>query len=189
MRFSDITHDTQAHYTLTEAGEYMFFMKNRSGSILFDMLCPAIRLNIVGIYEGNNSDELYINLRQRHVAEDCHSHTLIACVLRDNSQFIFNGTIAVKSGASQAVGSLTNRNLLMDKSSRAQSKPQLEIHNNDVRCRHASTTSSPPSEQMAYARSRGMTLPQAKEFLARAFLEEAYSTVRPYFSHEKNTAR
>jgi Fe-S cluster assembly protein SufD len=99
------------------------------------------------------------------------SRQLYKGVLRDRSRAVFNGRVRVAAGAVKTDARQVNRNLLLSRDAEADSKPQLEIFADDVKCSHGSATGGLDAEQLFYLRSRG--LPEAE---ARALLMHAYAS-------------
>jgi Fe-S cluster assembly protein SufD len=85
------------------------------------------------------------------------------------SRIVFNGRIRVAPGASRTDARQLNRNLLLSRDAEADSKPQLEIYNNDVQCSHGATTGGLDEAQLFYLRSRGLAKDQARAMLLEAF--------------------
>jgi Fe-S cluster assembly protein SufD len=82
----------------------------------------------------------------------------------------FNGRIHIHAGAQRSDARLTNKNLLADRKARINTKPELEIHANDVKCSHGATVGQLDPVQIFYLRSRGFDEAAARAMLLRAFL-------------------
>jgi len=85
------------------------------------------------------------------------------------SRIVFNGRIRVAPGASKTDARQLNRNLLLSREAEVDSKPQLEIYNNDVKCSHGAATGGLDEAQLFYLRSRGLPKSQARAMLIEAF--------------------
>ncbi|MDL2717391.1 MAG: Fe-S cluster assembly protein SufD [Acidobacteriota bacterium] len=98
-------------------------------------------------------------------------------VLDGTGRGVFDGKILVRAGAVRTDARQTNRNLVLSNSALVDSKPQLEIHNNDVRCTHGSTTGRLDADAVFYLRSRGLSPEAARALLTYAFGSELIEKV------------
>jgi Fe-S cluster assembly protein SufD len=94
------------------------------------------------------------------------------------SRIVFNGRIRVAPGASKTDARQLNRNLLLSRDAEIDSKPQLEIYNNDVKCSHGSATGGLDEGQLFYLRSRGLPGTQARAMLIEAFAVAVIDVVK-----------
>ncbi len=85
---------------------------------------------------------------------------------------VFNGRILVQQDAQQTSADLTNRNLLLDRGAEINTKPELEIYADDVKCAHGSTTGQLDRTALFYLLSRGLAPTEAHNMLVRAFAAE-----------------
>ncbi len=109
-----------------------------------------------------------------HQAPYTTSNQLHKMILGDQSQGIFDGLIYVDGGAQKTNGLMENRNLLLSNEAQIETKPQLEIYADDVRCSHGVTTGELDENQAFYLRARGLDANLAKALLLQAF---AFETV------------
>lgn len=115
-----------------------------------------------------------------HDAPNCASRQTVKNVLTGRSRGVFQGKIEVARGAQKTDGYQMNQALLLSPDAEIDSKPQLEIYADDVKCSHGATVGELDDGQLFYLRSRGIPQPEARAMLVRAFLTEALDTV----SHE-----
>ena len=108
----------------------------------------------------------------------CESLELYKGVLDQNARGVFDGLIIVRPGAVKTVSRQTNRNLLLSETAIVDSKPNLEIHNNDVKCNHGSTIGQIDEEALFYLRSRGLGEDEARSLLVFAFASEIVDRIR-----------
>ena len=113
-----------------------------------------------------------------HVMPRCESHELYKGILDENSRGIFDGTIIVRPDAQKTVSRQVNKNLLLSETAIVDSKPTLEIHNDDVKCNHGSTIGQLEEEPMFYLRSRGIGEDEARGLLVYAFASEVVDRIR-----------
>ncbi len=92
---------------------------------------------------------------------------------------VFNGKIIVMPGAAGSNAALSNRNLLLAATAEIDTKPELEIHVDDVRCSHGATTGQLDANALFYLRSRGLDPAMARQVLTGAFLREALGGIAP----------
>lgn len=107
-----------------------------------------------------------------HVSPRCESHELYKGILDGESRGIFDGRIIVRPNAQKTVSRQENRNLLLSETAIVDSKPTLEIHNDDVKCNHGSTIGQLQEEPLFYLRSRGLSEDEARNLLVLAFAGE-----------------
>tara|TARA_Y100001968_G_C19439672_1_gene761804 strand:+ start:868 stop:2106 length:1239 start_codon:yes stop_codon:yes gene_type:complete len=95
----------------------------------------------------------------------------------DNSHSIFNGAIEVPRVAQKTNAAQLSRNLLMSKKARIDTKPELEIIADDVRCAHGATISQLQEDELFYLKSRGISHKQATKLLLRGYCQEILNTL------------
>jgi len=112
-----------------------------------------------------------------HTAPNCTSRQTVKNVLADRSRGVFQGKIEVARAAQKTDGYQMNQALLLSPHAEVDSKPELEIFADDVKCSHGATVGELDPEQMFYLRSRGIPDAEARSILVRAFLAEALDAV------------
>jgi Fe-S cluster assembly protein SufD len=112
-----------------------------------------------------------------HAAPDCASRQTYKTVLAGRSRGVFQGRIHVHRVAQRTDGYQMNQALLLSEEAEIDSKPQLEIYADDVKCSHGATVGALDADSLFYLRSRGIPEAQAKAMLVEAFLHEAVETV------------
>jgi len=114
----------------------------------------------------------------RHAAPGCASRQTVKNVLAGHSRGVFQGRIEVARGAQKTDGYQMNQALLLSPDAEIDSKPELEIFADDVKCSHGATVGELDAEQLFYLRSRGIPDAEARAILVRAFLAEALDVVK-----------
>lgn len=180
MIFRDISHETDSLYVIDRPGRFVFFFRNRSGTLRFEIGHKDSEVLIFGAFEGSGEEKHELTLEQDHVSPGAVSSCLIKSVLRDRSSLRLDASILVREGSAKSSGSFVNRNLLLGSKCFVETTPKLDIRANDVRCSHAATTSSPDDRSVAYLRLRGIAEKAARELLAEGFLEEVLSARNRY---------
>jgi Fe-S cluster assembly protein SufD len=125
-----------------------------------------------GLFVGRESQHLDNLTTVDHITPHCESVQLYKGILDGNARGVFDGRIIVRPGAQKTVSRQTNRNLLLSETAIVDSKPNLEIHNDDVKCNHGSTIGQIDAEQLFYLRSRGIDSEEARNLLVYAFASE-----------------
>lgn len=112
-----------------------------------------------------------------HAAPGCASRQTYKTVLAGRSRGVFQGKILVRQAAQKTDGYQMNQALLLSPEAEMNSKPQLEIYADDVKCSHGATVGEIDHGQLFYLRSRGVPEAQARSLLIQAFLQEAVEGV------------
>ena len=107
-----------------------------------------------------------------HSAQNCTSRQLQKFVIDGKAHGVFNGQIKVRAGIQQTNAIQSSRNLLLSDSARIDTKPQLEIFADDVKCSHGATIGQLNAEEMFYLQSRGLDLEAARNLLLTGFASE-----------------
>jgi len=102
----------------------------------------------------------------------CNSRQLHKTIVSDKGRAVFNGLIKVAQHAIKTDGQMTNNNLLLGRLAEVDTKPQLEIYADDVKCSHGATVGRIDDEQMFYLRSRGIDKQAAQKMIIYAFAAE-----------------
>jgi Fe-S cluster assembly protein SufD len=113
----------------------------------------------------------------RHDAPHTTSRQTVKNVLTGHGRGVFQGKIEVARAAQKTDGYQMNQALLLSPEAEVDSKPQLEIYADDVKCSHGATVGELDGDQLFYLRSRGVPEDQARSMLVRAFLSEALDPI------------
>jgi len=113
-----------------------------------------------------------------HAQPHCNSHEYYNGILEDRSRGVFHGRILVRPAAQKTDAKQTNKNLLLSEDATADTKPQLEIYADDVKCTHGATIGQLNDESIFYLRTRGIGLERARRMLIHAFAGEIIERVR-----------
>ena len=126
---------------------------------------------ISGLYFGHGTQHVDLDTQQNHHGIRTTSDLLFKGALKGNSRSVWQGMIQVDPGAQQTDGFQANRNLLLDRTARADSIPGLEIEADDVRCTHAATIGKVDETEVFYLMSRGMPRETAVELIVEGFFD------------------
>lgn len=146
---------------------------DRSGEYTIELAGEHAEANIVGIMMGNDSETFVVRTTQLHTAPNTTSDLLLKSVLRDASQIDYQGIIKIVKKAQGSNAYQRNENLMLSPKTHVESKPELEIEANDVRCTHGATMGMIDEEQMFYLMSRGMNKKMAEDTIVEGFVEDA----------------
>ena len=110
--------------------------------------------------------------RIAHEVPHCRSRENYRTVLDGRSHGVFNGKVVVAEGAIKTDSAQSNANLLLSDRAEIDTKPELEIYNDDVKCAHGATVGQLDKNQLFYLKSRGLSEEEAKQLLTFAFADE-----------------
>jgi len=113
-----------------------------------------------------------------HKVPNCNSSELYKGIIGDHATGVFNGKVFVRKGAQKTNAFQSNKNILLSDTATINTKPQLEIWADDVKCSHGCTTGQMDSEQLFYLRARGIDKASAQKLLLKAFAEEVISKIK-----------
>ncbi len=130
-----------------------------------------------GLYMLNGSQHHDTHSIIDHVVPNCNSHQTYKGVLNDGSRGVFNGKVFVRENASGTDAQQSNKNLLLSNEARVDTKPQLEIFNDDVKCSHGATVGQLEEEELFYLLTRGLPETLAKNLLTYGFAEEIINKI------------
>jgi Fe-S cluster assembly protein SufD len=138
-----------------------------------------IECTLNGLYLGNGKQHVDNHTSIDHASPHCNSYQTYLGVLGDRSTAVFNGRIFVRQDAQKTDAKQSNRNLLLSKNAAVNTKPQLEIWADDVRCTHGATIGQLDDEKKFYLQARGIPINEATRLLTLAFAQEVISKI-PY---------
>jgi len=127
---------------------------------------------INGLFVGAGTQHLDNYMLVEHAQPQCGSRQFYNGILDSSSRGVFHGRIVVHKDAQKTDAKQTNRNLLLSDNARIDTKPQLEIYADDVKCTHGATIGQIEEEQLFYLRSRGIDEVSARNTLLYAFAAE-----------------
>ena len=113
-----------------------------------------------------------------HASAHCPSHEIYKGILGGRARAVFNGKIIVRQDAQKTDAKQTNRALLLSDNASINTKPQLEIFADDVKCTHGATIGQLDEEAIFYLRARGLTFFEARDLLIHAFAGEVIDRVQ-----------
>ncbi len=131
-----------------------------------------------GLYRANGRQIVDNHTSIDHAMPHCNSHEIYKGILDGHSRGIFNGKIFVREDAQKTDAKQTNKTLLLSNDAQINTKPQLEIFADDVRCTHGATIGQLSADALFYLRARGIPETQARDLLIYAFAADIASRVK-----------
>jgi Fe-S cluster assembly protein SufD len=133
--------------------------------------------NMNGVSVLNNSQLVDNHTFVDHKSAYCRSNEMYKGVYLDKSKGVFNGKIMVRQDSQKIDAFQANNNLLLSENATINSKPQLEIYADDVKCSHGCTIGQLDEDALFYMRSRGIGIKEAQAILTYAFASEAINNI------------
>ncbi len=133
---------------------------------------------INGLFLGSGTQHLDNYMLVEHAQPHCESRQFYNGILDDKSHGVFHGRIIVHKDAQKTDAKQTNRNLLLSDDAQIDTKPQLEIYADDVKCTHGATIGQIEENALFYLRSRGIDERSARKLLLLAFANECLDRMK-----------
>ncbi len=134
---------------------------------------------INGLFLGRGHQHMDNYMLVEHAQPHCSSRQFYNGILDGHSRGVFHGRIIVHKDAQKTDAKQTNRNLLLSDEAQIDTKPQLEIYADDVKCTHGATIGQIEEESLFYMRSRGLPETEARALLLYAFASECLDRMNP----------
>ena len=125
----------------------------------------------------NNRQHADLHLNLEHAAPHCTSQVNHHGLFGGHGRGVFNGRVHVHPGADGTDSQMSSKNLLLSEAAEIDTKPELEIYADDVKCSHGATVGDLNRDELFYLRSRGLTEPQARALLLNAFAAASFSSL------------
>ncbi len=143
------------------------------------------RINLDAVYGDTGGecvlDGLYLVRGEQHIdhhtsidhaVPECHTRQLYKGILADKSRAVFNGKIFIRRGSTQSQAYQGNKNLLLSKEAEVDTKPELQIDNDDVKASHGAAIGALNPKELFYLQSRAIGRAEAEAILSRGFADE-----------------
>lgn len=140
---------------------------------------PGATANIHGAFVVDGHRHIDNHTTVEHRAPDTSSREIFHGLATGHGRGVFNGRIVVQPGAVRTVSALNSRNLLLTNTAEIDTKPELEIFTDDVRCSHGATTGQLDANALFYLRTRGVGPDEARQLLITAFLHATLALIAP----------
>ncbi|MEM9673867.1 MAG: Fe-S cluster assembly protein SufD [Bacteroidota bacterium] len=157
-------------------------LRNNLNIVLDDENCES---HMYGLYMLDEKSHVDNHTAVDHRKPNSFSNELYKGIMDDNSKGVFNGKIYVRQDAQKTNAFQSNANILLTDDASIDTKPQLEIWADDVKCSHGATTGQIDEEQLFYLRTRGMSKEQATAILLRAFAGDVLENIELDFIRQQ----
>ena len=138
-----------------------------------------------GLYIPRSGQLIDHHMVVNHAQPHCASHEYFNGILDGNGRAVFHGRIHVHKGADKTDAKQTNKNLLLSDDATLDTKPQLEIYADDVKCTHGATIGQMNAEQIFYLRARGLSEEAARRIIMHAFAGEIIERIECVMAREE----
>jgi Fe-S cluster assembly protein SufD len=138
----------------------------------------GIDCTLNGLYVGRGTQLIDNHTTIDHAMPHCGSHEVYKGILGDRARAVFNGKIIVRPDAQKTDAKQTNKALLLSDEANINSKPELEIFANDVKCTHGAAIGQLDEAAMFYLRSRGLGVSESRAMLVHAFAGDILNRVK-----------
>jgi Fe-S cluster assembly protein SufD len=139
---------------------------------------PDVTCTLNGLYVGNKQQHLSQSIDMHHQAPNTASNIHYKGILNDKAKTEFRGSVTVHEGAQHTDAKQSNHNLLLSKHASADSRPELEVYADDVKCAHGSTVGQLDDDALFYLQSRGIDVDTATALLTYAFATSALECIQ-----------
>jgi Fe-S cluster assembly protein SufD len=145
---------------------------------------PGAELDLQGVYLPRNQQLVDYHTNICHWVPHCTSNEVFRGIVSDSAQAIFNGRIYIHQDAQKTLAELSNKNLLTSNKAEVNTKPELEIYADDVKCAHGATISQLNENARYYLRSRGLSRAEADVMLSFGFINELLEQIAQPAVHD-----
>ena len=153
-----------------------------------ELVGEGAEANLYGAYICAGQEKVKIAVDMHHKVPHCNSRQLFKGIAGGNSRVDFYGKIIVAKDAQRTEAYQENHNLLLSDGAKVDTKPQLEIYADDVKCSHGATIGRLNEEEQLYMRSRGITLEDAKVLQMISFVAPVLENIEGEAEREEITA-
>lgn len=170
-------HVSALHAELAEQSRFDTFCFSFDGGLVRNDIRVRIagensEAGLYGLSIGRDSQHIDNHTLIEHAVPNCLSNEWYKGIYNDQSRGVFNGTIVVHEGAQKTNAIQSNQGLLLSDRAGLDTRPQLKIWADDVRCTHGATIGQLDEDAMYYLRTRGIGVEEAKRMLIQAFAED-----------------
>ena len=146
--------------------------------ITIDLVGPGAEAHIKALYLCKADEKVNFHILMHHRAPGCRSTQLINGIAGGQAQVSFRGTIVVAPDAQQTEAYQENHNIVLTDTAKVDTRPQLEIYADDVKCSHGATVGQLNADELFYMRSRGVPEAEARTLQMLSFLSPVIPTGR-----------
>ncbi|WPL15185.1 FeS cluster assembly protein SufD [Thiorhodovibrio winogradskyi] len=140
-------------------------------------VAPEADCELQGLYLAGDRQLIDYHMDVQHLVPGCSSRENFKGILHGKGRAVFDGRVYVAAHAQQTDAAMSNRNLILSPNAEVDTKPQLEIYADDVKCSHGTTVGQLEPEMLFYLRSRGIAAPLARRMLCLGFAGEIIEAI------------
>ena len=144
--------------------------ESRDIDLRIDLIGPGAEAHIKALYLCKGDEKVNFRILMHHRAPGCHSTQQVKGIAGGCAQVHFDGIIVVAPDAQQTQAFQENHNIVLTDEARVETKPQLEIYADDVKCSHGATVGQLNPDELFYMRSRGIPEAEARTLQMLSFL-------------------
>jgi len=183
-------HLSDLHVRLDEDSHYRHVIAALGGAwsrtdLRLNLAGKDAQADLDGLMLARDKQLTDVHLDIQHTAPGCTSRESFKGILDGRGKVVFDGRILVAQDAQKTDASLSNHNLLLSRSAEVDTKPQLEIYADDVKCSHGTTVGELDQDMLFYLRSRGIPTPRARQMLCQGFAEEILDQIENSALHRR----
>ena len=176
-------HLSSLHSKLSSDARYAFHSfalgsQLSRNNLRMDLDKPGIECMLNGLYMTRGRQLADHHMIVNHAAPNCDSHEYFNGILDDQSRGVFHGRILVEPEAQKTDAKQTNKNLILSGEATVNTKPQLEIYADDVKCTHGATIGELDNDAIFYLRARGLDAMTARRMLMHGFTGEIVERIQ-----------
>ena len=173
---NDHHHTERIQVKVSAGGQFQMTSADVGGrlvrnDVLIDLAAPGARADIRGVFFAGSDQHVDNHTRIDHSAPDTTSHELFRGIAGDGGRGVFNGKVVVHKDAQRIDAQQQSNNLLLGERCEIDTKPELEIYADDVKCSHGATVGQLDENQLYYLRTRGIDRLEAQRLLTLAFAQ------------------
>jgi len=144
--------------------------ESRDIDVSIDLIGPGAQAHIKALYLCKADEKVNFRILMHHRAPGCHSTQIINGIAGGSAHVTFHGIIVVAPDAQQTEAYQENHNIVLTEDAKVETKPQLEIYADDVKCSHGATVGQLNEDELFYMRSRGVPQDEARTLQMLSFL-------------------
>jgi len=180
---SEAQHISDLHVRQQAKSDYRLVQASLGGAwsrsdVRLELLGEQARAEVDGLLIASDRQLNDMHLEVRHVAPGCSSRESVKGILDGKGRIVFDGHIHVAREGQKTDAVLSNDNLMLSRSAEVDTKPQLEIFADDVKCSHGTTVGELDQNMLFYLRSRGIGPIQAQRMLCQGFAQQPIDAIQ-----------
>ncbi len=160
-------------------------LKSGEKDIVIRMEGKQAKADLIGIFIGKNNTDMKVRTLQHHLSPYSVSDLVFKSVLYDQSKFSYQGLIKIENEAQDTNAYQKNDNLILSPSAHVDTKPELEILADQVKCSHGATVGQIDKEQIFYLTSRGLPQKEAERIIIEGFLKSVLERIEDKDAYDK----